>query len=472
MAYFVNTILADTYSATAADDDFGPEPGELGDGNDLFIGKGGSDFAAGGRDRDTLYGGVENDFLYGGDGDDSLYGGGDNDWIECGLGNDQVFGGSGSDDRVVFNRAVTLTLVPGTSIAYGGGLQTRLSGIEIFNLSRFADSFTGRGARDEVYGGAGNDTLRGMAGDDNLNAGDGRDVIYGGDGGDAISAFGSSGGKRLYGDAGRDFISLGTGNDTVFGGSGNDLIQMFNGDASTDIITCGTGDDTVTWRDGADSLYGGAGQDEIQFVFTGRVTLDLRLATQTITENGVGVQFSGFEDVIVTSAGARVTGTSDANEIWGMQGNDVIFGLAGNDTIFAGWDQDRVDGGAGNDRIEDNGRFEAVLQPDTFTGGKGVDTFVFKAVACSPNIAGKMDIITDFKHGTDKIDLRGAYESLPDFSRLIEYTFIGNRAFSGNQDELRFSGGILRGDVDGNGTADFALKLTDVTTLTADDLLL
>jgi hypothetical protein len=42
----------------------------------------------------------------------------------------------------------------------------------------------------------------------------------------------------------------------------------------------------------------------------------------------------------------------------------------------------------------------------------------------------------------------------------------------GQQDELRFAGGPLQDDHNGDAQADFAIKLTGVTTLTATDLLL
>jgi serralysin len=41
----------------------------------------------------------------------------------------------------------------------------------------------------------------------------------------------------------------------------------------------------------------------------------------------------------------------------------------------------------------------------------------------------------------------------------MQLTFIGSKVFSGKAGELRFSGGILAGDTDGNKIADISIKL-------------
>lgn len=73
----------------------------------------------------------------------------------------------------------------------------------------------------------------------------------------------------------------------------------------------------------------------------------------------------------------------------------TITGTAGADTLLAGLGADTVLGAAGKDTI--NGG----LDNDQLTGGAGADTFVFNTPLSSTNI----DTITDFVHGTDKIQL-------------------------------------------------------------------
>jgi serralysin len=69
---------------------------------------------------------------------------------------------------------------------------------------------------------------------------------------------------------------------------------------------------------------------------------------------------------------------------------DKAFGLAGNDTMLGNGGNDRLTGGAGSDYL---------------TGGAGNDTFVFNATSETANSIIVCDVISDFKHGQDKIDL-------------------------------------------------------------------
>ncbi|WP_051909764.1 FG-GAP-like repeat-containing protein [Neorhizobium galegae] len=94
-------------------------------------------------------------------------------------------------------------------------------------------------------------------------------------------------------------------------------------------------------------------------------------------------------EVALSQTGTRpvfnetLTGTIDADVIYGFQGNDAINGGDGGDWLFGGEDNDAVSGGAGNDEIyggEGN---------DTLTGGSGSDAFVF-----TPNFG--HDTVTDF----------------------------------------------------------------------------
>src|SRR5207302_5699666 len=87
----------------------------------------------------------------------------------------------------------------------------------------------------------------------------------------------------------------------------------------------------------------------------------------------------------------------------------------GKDTLIGGSGHDYINGGNGNDVLTGN------LRSDVLTGGNGNDIFVYKTVpdspygaasdpvpVASPYALGSLkgwDIITDFVHGNDKIDL-------------------------------------------------------------------
>ncbi len=147
------------------------------------------------------------------------------------------------------------------------------------------------------------------------------------------------------------------------------------------------------------------------------------------------------------------------NEILGTAKNDVLTGTTG---------QDSIDGMEGNDKITGG------LNQDVLTGGSGNDIFCYTSISDSlPNLP---DIITDFTKG-DKIDL-SAIDANVDVAK--------DQAFSKPTIGAKFSGKftkagqlffdttdeILYGNVNKDGTADFAIQLNGVTTLTASDLVL
>lgn len=165
-------------------------------------------------------------------------------------------------------------------------------------------------------------------------------------------------------------------------------------------------------------------------------TVNGRLAsasTKIAAETGVtGVAATAFDNISIAY------GTLIENGIGGSQ-RDVLWGNAA---------ANRLEGRGGDDVIDG---FEGA---DTLLGGAGADTFAFR-------FAEKGDVIGDFQTGIDRIDLTGTG---------VDFTFIGDAAFGGTAGELRFAGGRLLGDVDGDGIADLDIAITG--NLAASDLLL
>ena len=92
-------------------------------------------------------------------------------------------------------------------------------------------------------------------------------------------------------------------------------------------------------------------------------------------------------------AGQTLNGSNSANTLTGGAENDTLNGNGGNDTLRGGDGADRITGGAGY---------------DTMTGGAGADTFVFKlADDIGDGTRGLRDVITDFMHAVDRVDLSG-----------------------------------------------------------------
>ena len=111
------------------------------------------------------------------------------------------------------------------------------------------------------------------------------------------------------------------------------------------------------------------------------------------------------------------------------------------------------------------------------TGGAGDDDFNFKLVSDTGRSSSTRDVITDFKHGHDDIDLsaidaNGKAKGSPKFSFL---THEGD-GFTGHKGEVHWfhqgSKTIVEGDIDGNKHADFQIELTGKLTLAKGDFIL
>ncbi len=134
-----------------------------------------------------------------------------------------------------------------------------------------------------------------------------------------------------------------------------------------------------------------------------------------------------------------------ANVITGGSGNDKLSGAGGDDILV---------GGAGKDSLY---------------GGAGADVFVFSAVA-DTTLAG-YDYIGDFSAAAgDILDLSAIDANSIGGTENDAFVYVGAAAFSGTAGELRFAGGLLQGDTDGDGTADLAIKLSGTGSLDAASL--
>lgn len=188
--------------------------------------------------------------------------------------------------------------------------------------------------------------------------------------------------------------------------------------------------DAATWASVMNSFRGAnassiasdqafLGQSSVTGISTSQYQ-NVAIAYGTIIENATG-----------GSARDLIHGNAVDNILKGLGGNDVIRGFEGDDTII---------GGAG---------------ADVMLGGIGSDTFVF-------DVAETGDRIDDF--------------TLEDFIDLgpldVDLSFIGDAAFSASgAGEIRYQGGQLSADFDGNGSIDFSVMLTGAPTIHPDQIL-
>ncbi|GAU86159.1 hemolysin-type calcium-binding region [Bosea sp. BIWAKO-01] len=346
-----------------------------------------------------------------GDGDDDDD---DDDDDGAGDGDDDDCGCDDDDDD---DGAGTGTPPPGSGTNPGTHVGTGLS-----------DVLIGAAGADNLIGQGGDDALIGAGGDDTISAGDGNDFVDAGEGRDVV--FGGAGDDVLLGGAGNDLIEGEAGNDRIFGGTGDDRITAGAGD---DTVVAGAGNDVIVGSigDGNDVYFGddsdgGSGID----------TLDLSAILANLTVDlGNGL----------LGRGSAVSTQSGSDTLWSIE--NVATG-AGNDTITASAAVNVMEGGAGN------------------------DTFRFLSKEAADG-----DTILDFQPG-DKLDLSGI-DANGALAGNQSFTLTSGPAFTATAQlvvayETRADGDytVVKGNVDGDGDADFQINLKGSHTLTAGNFTL
>lgn len=290
----------------------------------------------------------------------------------------------------------------------------------------------------------------------------------------------------LRGNAANNVLSGLTGNDQAFGGPGND--RLFS-EGGNDVLDGGTGSDTADYSTATagvtvhvDLLFGDFPPGEPQD--TGGAGLDTLVSIEHLT----GSEFNDTLEVIGV----------DNSTLNGGNGNDlletshavgsILNGEAGNDTLVWGNGFGTLNGGAGNDHLTDfdggsvlnggdgNDLLEAVenfFGDAILNGGAGADTldafggpgsdftFDYNAVTDSPAGTGRDRIIGFNAESNDQIDL-----TTIDANTLVagNQAFIFGGAFTAGH--LRYVGGVLQGNTDGDAAAEFEIQLVGAPALT------
>ena len=137
--------------------------------------------------------------------------------------------------------------------------------------------------------------------------------------------------------------------------------------------------------------------------------------------------------------------------------------MTGIENLLGSFFDDELEGDAGNNQLQGYGG------ADRLRGGAGADYFVYTALFDSTGAA--IDRIYDFSTlEGDKIELSDI-DANTNTTADDAFNFIGNRNFSGVAGELKFSAGLLEGDVNGDMVADLRIAFA-VTTLAATDFIL
>lgn len=488
-------------------------------GADRLTGSDGVDTMDGGTENDTLNGGLGNDFLLGGTGVDSVNGGGGNDSIRIAFvseisGLAETVDGGADTDTLDFaslgaSGAVNLSLATISNIEnlQLGANDATLSAAQLSDIGNFFGAFgvdrlimSAAGVADfsgsaitsidEIRGSSGLDTilLTGVANGQFVDGRDGRDSIVGGFGNDTL--WGGEGADTLTGGDGNDLIRGGQQADSLSGGIGYDTFeiqQISDIDGLVERIDGGSDIDTLTFQ--PSGAFGPVDLTKVVFTSVEQLFLTTNDVTMTAAQisgfDTIGGTF-GLERFFLSAAGTvDLTGASIAgiDEFRGTSGADTFIlsgvaagqfvnALGGADSVTGGEGADLISGGDANDTIIGGGGNDTLgggLGTDSLTGGLGVDVFDFNDIT-ETGVGGARDVIRDFVHGTDVVDL-GDVDANMNVGGNQAFIFIAGAAFSGAAGELRYANGVLSGDVDGDGSQDFQIQLIGAPLLTGDIIL-
>ncbi|MDQ0462607.1 Ca2+-binding RTX toxin-like protein [Caulobacter ginsengisoli] len=437
-------------------------------GANTLDGGDGADTLNGGAGIDSLLGGNGVDLLYGGDGVDTLDGGANGDLLDGGIGADAMTGGSGDDTYYVDDLGDTAVEAggQGTDVVHAALSWVLGANLETLILDGSANiDGTGNTGANTLMGNAGANTLNGADGDDLVKGGDGNDSLIGGNGNDML--VGGNGTDDLDGSGDNDILNGGVGDDTLYGGSGNDQLDggadndtlnggigadTLTGGAGTDILNGGDGNDVLDGGTGADAMAGGLGDDSFYVDDLGDTAtensgegIDIvrTMVSFTLSANIENLILDGAADTsgIGNGLANTMTGNGGANTLDGLAGDDILKGLGGNDVII---------GGTG---------------ADILVGGTGADTFVVRQESVIQSHLGGMlevDTVNDLIAAqSDKLDL-SAIDADSTTAGDQAFTLVGAFTSHAGEMTLVFGGGIttLQLDVDGDGAADYRMKIT------------
>lgn len=485
--------------------------------------------AIGGSGSDSIYGNDANNLLRGNAGYDDLYGLGGDDILDGGAGADYMSGGDGNDTYYVDASGDWVSDWSGNDdVVYAAISYTLPYNIEQLVLTGAAMAGTGNSFANHIVGNARDNELAGLHGDDVLDGGAGDDVMRGGMGDDTfmVDSIGDRVIEALRAGidtvisevdfqlaSGVESLTL-TGNAIAGIGNrasntiwGNALDNLLNGGGGTDIMRGGAGDDLYIvdhQRDRA-AETAGEGVDSV----LSSVSFVLRDNVENLSLRGDAVRAVGniFDNAL--------RGNSGDNVLDGRVGADVMRGGGGDDFYIIDNANDRVveARGAGDDRVYarisyraeanveqvilrgsgafditgngldnalvgnvDANRINGGAGADTMRGGGGNDLFEFRDNSFAGLRPSTCDRIVDFSQDQgDSIDLHLVDADTATAGRQ-DFAFIGTGAFTGAAGQLRYEvindNTYVYGDTNGDGAADFMIRLDGGHALVGGDFIL
>ena len=331
----------------------------------------------------TLLGKAKGQILFGVNGEkNTIYGDAETITDSRG-GNDVLVGGKGNITNDLYGDAEAMTDSRGGNDVLIGGKDNR-------NNFLYGDAETmtnSRGGNDAITGGdnSAKNYLYGDAGDMFDNSRGGNDLLIGGV---------NSGLNNLYGDAYQISDSQG-GNDVLIGGALSienflygDAYVMLGGQGGNDALKGGSSSSSNKLYGDANSMTGGQGGNDVLIGGAGS-------NFNVLFGDAYGMSDSrGGNDILAASDNLISDASITQNTLYG----DAQYHFNGN--VICG--NDRLISGTGNDAmwgdIVGSGLGSSTIDLTRVTAGQ--DVFVFSA-------NNGTDTIHDFRHGEDKIELKG-----------------------------------------------------------------
>jgi Ca2+-binding RTX toxin-like protein len=207
---------------------------------------------------------------------------------------------------------------------------------------------------------------------------------------------------------------------------------VFIGTTTSETIPGGAGADIMAGQDGND-VYDVNHLNDLVIEYNGHGSDTIRASVNHTLAAGSRVEFLTAASA---PAGVVLGGNERDNEIVGSPFPDTLIGFVGADTL---------------------------------TGGAGADVFRISAIAHSTVAASGRDLIVDFSLAQgDKLDFSGIDANTATLAD-DPFTFIGAAPFTSVAGQLRSVAGsgftTVSGDVNGDGVADFAVRMVGNHTL-------
>ncbi len=259
--------------------------------------------------------------------------------------------------------------------------------------------------------------------------------------GDTVYGWNSNAGKPVF-DFSQNLFPI----VTIYDAGGNDTIDMSGANASV----------FIDLNDGQFSSGAASVPSEEEINRRRQLMRDAGFTTLSNVAPGTtdfwqGLTTSAHEGYLAYETGVSGLGVTSHDNIAIAYGTVIenAIGSSERDYLKGNAVDNVLTGNGGDDVLEGN------AGADTYIGGEGYDTFIFSNIESG-------DMIADFETGQDLIVLA---------TTGVSFNFIDNASFSNTAGELRYSNGMLMGDVDGDGSADLVIDLKGAV-VTAQDLAL